>query len=403
MQYPETLPLRDHEVVLTFDDGPLPRNSNQVLQILADNCVKATFFTIGEQAQANPEGVRKLVQAGHTVASHSQRHPLNFNKMSEAQAKQEIEAGIASIKAAMTDPSALSPFFRIPGLMRAPPVEAYAEQQGIQIWSTDFLADDWHRISSAKVEELAMKRLDEMGKGILLLHDIQARTAGALPKILHDMKARGYQIVHVVPATADMPATPTEPEQWQMHPPSEDKAIARWPKLPNFIYAQTDVLPAPAASDFDPGEASLSLALGSAARQRGVPLQRQAPWPRPSDLQVATAGASLPVPSANVFDIPEKARAAIQPFPVTMHHFAEGELPTVRVATAEPRTRHGRGGRMASRQQAKGNARGNAKANAKASRIAHAEPAAARHEAAARPAGNAKHSVYVASLKKRKI
>src|SRR5438874_6862588 len=67
MQYAETLPLRDHEVVLTFDDGPLPRNSNQVLQILADNCIKATFFIIGEQARANPEGVRKLIAAGHTV------------------------------------------------------------------------------------------------------------------------------------------------------------------------------------------------------------------------------------------------------------------------------------------------------------------------------------------------
>src|SRR5690242_8915318 len=89
MQYPETLPLRDHEVVLTFDDGPLPRNSNQVLQILADNCAKATFFTIGEQARANPEGVRKLVAAGHTVGTHSQRHPLNFHKMTEAQARQE--------------------------------------------------------------------------------------------------------------------------------------------------------------------------------------------------------------------------------------------------------------------------------------------------------------------------
>src|SRR5713226_3482305 len=60
MQYAEALPLRDHEVVLTFDDGPLPRNSNQVLQILADNCIKATFFIIGEQARANPDGVRKL-------------------------------------------------------------------------------------------------------------------------------------------------------------------------------------------------------------------------------------------------------------------------------------------------------------------------------------------------------
>src|SRR6516162_4653278 len=65
MQYPETLPLEDHEVVLTFDDGPLPKNSNQVLQILADQCIKATFFEIGEQALANPEGVRKLAAAGH--------------------------------------------------------------------------------------------------------------------------------------------------------------------------------------------------------------------------------------------------------------------------------------------------------------------------------------------------
>src|SRR5690349_5613455 len=61
MQYSESLPLRDHEVVLTFDDGPVPRHSNQVLQILADQCVKATFFIIGRQAQANPDGVRKLV------------------------------------------------------------------------------------------------------------------------------------------------------------------------------------------------------------------------------------------------------------------------------------------------------------------------------------------------------
>src|SRR5579863_8457828 len=61
MQYRETLPLADHEVVLTFDDGPLPRNSNKVLEILADECVKATFFTIGDQARANPEGVRKLL------------------------------------------------------------------------------------------------------------------------------------------------------------------------------------------------------------------------------------------------------------------------------------------------------------------------------------------------------
>ena len=74
MQYAQTLPLEDHEVVLTFDDGPLPKYSNQILQILADQCVKATFFTIGSQANANPEGVRKVRDAGHTVATHTHRN-----------------------------------------------------------------------------------------------------------------------------------------------------------------------------------------------------------------------------------------------------------------------------------------------------------------------------------------
>ena len=387
MQYAETLPLRDHEVVLTFDDGPLPRNSNQVLQILADNCIKATFFIIGEQARANPEGVRKLIAAGHSVGTHSQRHPLTFHKMSEAQARQEIEQGIESTKAAMTDPSAIAPFFRIPGLLRAPPVEAYLESQGIQTWSTDFLADDWHRISSAKVYDLAMKRMEAAGKGILLLHDIQARTVGALPKILHDMKARGFKIVHVVPATPDLPATPTEPEQWQSYPLSENVRTARWPKLPNFIYADSDVLAAPAASNFDLTEGGVSLALDPAAQRRGgVP--KEALWPKLAALTVvASIADALPVPAAPVFDRPEKARAAIQPFPLQMHHYAEGELPAsaaIKTAGAGPRGRHGRGVRHAARQ---------------VRHVAHAARAGAKRHAV--HPGGGKRAVHVASLKKR--
>src|SRR6202795_1696740 len=218
MQYAETLPLRDHEVVLTFDDGPLPRNSNQILDILASNCVKATFFEIGRMAQAYPEGVRKLVAAGHSVGTHTQNHPLTMNHMPIDRARQEIDGGIASVKSALGDDAALDPFFRIPGLMRAEAVEDYLASQGIQVWSADFLADDWRHISSARVYDLAIKRLEETGKGILLLHDIQARTAAALPRILHEMKVRGYHIVHVVPATLQQPATPTEPPQWQFHP-----------------------------------------------------------------------------------------------------------------------------------------------------------------------------------------
>src|ERR1017187_2472633 len=93
MQYPETLPLEDHEVVLTFDDGPLPRNSNQILEILASQCVKATFFTIGRMAQASPEGVRKLRDAGHSIGTHTEDHPLGMNRMSIEHARQEIDDG----------------------------------------------------------------------------------------------------------------------------------------------------------------------------------------------------------------------------------------------------------------------------------------------------------------------
>ncbi len=333
MQYPETLPLEDHEVVLTFDDGPIPKNSNQVLQILADQCIKATFFEIGEQAKENPDGIRKLVAAGHTVGSHSYKHPLNFNKMSPGQAKQEIEAGIAPIKAAMVDPSAMSPFFRIPGLMRGEGVEEYAASAGLQIWSTDELADDWHRISSEKVYELAIKRLDEAHKGILLLHDIQARTVGALPKILHELKVRGYRIVHVVPATPELPATPTEPEQWLTHRPSLEVAYSRWPKLPNFIYdeAEAETLPAPALSDFEMPDGAILLSAEPFKRGASVP------WPRMALAEsVEPVSTVLPVPAENLFARPEKARAELQPFPTQPHHFDIPAVTAEDIAAASP-------------------------------------------------------------------
>src|SRR5207244_13508349 len=104
-------------------------------------------------------------------------------------------------------------------------------------------------VPPSRVYRRAMKRLEGKGKGILVLHDIQARTVAALPRILHEMKARGYRIVHVVPATTQQPNTPTEPPQWQVHPPSETVAISRWPKVPNFVFAEAGALPAPSLQD----------------------------------------------------------------------------------------------------------------------------------------------------------
>src|SRR5215467_10677989 len=214
MQYHETLPLADHEVVLTFDDGPLPPYSNRVLETLASQCVKATYFLIGRMARAYPEMVRKIYDAGHSVGTHSMTHPYTFNRMAPAKAHAEMDDGIAAAATALGEPNHVAPFFRIPGLIRADVIEKYMAEKHIQIWSADFPADDWKHLSASEVMKRALTRLDHYGKGVLLLHDIQPATAMMLPKLLQELKRRGYKIVHVVPATADMPKTPTTPDQW---------------------------------------------------------------------------------------------------------------------------------------------------------------------------------------------
>ena len=387
MQYRETLPLRDHEVVLTFDDGPLPKNSNQVLQTLADNCVKATFFTIGEQARANPEGVRKLAAAGHTIGTHSQTHPLTFHKMNLQQAQKQIDDGIDSTLAAVDDPSDLAPFFRFPGLLRSDVAEGYLASKGIQVWSTDLLADDWHHISSAAVYDLAVRRLEAKGKGILLLHDIQARTAAALPKILQTLKARGFHIVHVVPATPEQPATPTEPVDWQLYPPSEAVPIARWPKVPSFTIAEAEGFVAPALSDFDTPDGKLLLSAEPFAhvkRQGGVRLPTEASWPRAVDLPIELA-AVLPVPNQTLFELPKDAAAAFRSPPRHGASVAESELEGYdkkasagKKSGARSHVAHGAG---------------------RSGRLAHAAQKPGKHPVHVN--GGARRPVRVASLKKR--
>jgi peptidoglycan/xylan/chitin deacetylase (PgdA/CDA1 family) len=319
MQYAKTLPLRDHEVVLTFDDGPLPKYSYQILDILASQCVKATFFLVGRQANANPEGVRKVRDAGHTVATHTQNHPSNMNRLPIDRAQKEIEDGIASVTAALGDGTAPAPFFRIPGLGRSDIIEEYAETKGIQIWSADFPADDWRHVSPQRVYDLAIQRLEAKGKGILLLHDIQARTVAALPRILRELKARGYRIVHVVPATPEQPATPTEPQQWQLNPASELVATSRWPKIPNFAYVLNTALPAPALSeDLDWQD--------TAPRDRVQRrVWRDAQWSR--HVTLVLDHPSLPVPAATVFNLPESVR-------VTMLYTPPSARPVERTAQA---------------------------------------------------------------------
>ena len=350
MQYRKTLPLEDHEVVLTFDDGPLPKYSNQILDILAAHCAKATFFLVGRQANADPEGVRKVRDAGHTVATHSQNHPGGMVRLPLDRARQEIDQGIASVTAALADGTAPAPFFRIPGLSRNDGIEEYAASKGLQVWSADFPADDWRHVSAGRVYDLAIQRLEAKGKGILLLHDIQPRTVVALPRILRELKARGYRIVHVVPATPERPATPTEPQQWQLHPASELVAISRWPKIPKFAAAGPAVLPAPALSDLDWRNSAAEAR--APRRARGVPLPRQTPWPRHMTLSPESPLAALPVPAASLFKISESTRVTmLAGAPSARRAEGAAQPPRTTEVSAKPTGKSRRHGRSAAAGQ----------------------------------------------------
>jgi peptidoglycan/xylan/chitin deacetylase (PgdA/CDA1 family) len=256
--------------VLTFDDGPVPPYTSRVLETLAAECVKATFFMVGRQARAFPDMVRRVYNEGHTVASHSQNHPLIFTRLPMAAAENEIDQGRESVAAALGDERALAPFFRFPGLGRSDPIEAYLASKGIMTWSADVVADDWRRITAQQVLKRALDRLDRRGKGVLLLHDIQPRTALALPELLRALKARGYHVVHVVPAGPDRPKTVAPPEAWAT------RYTPLWPRVlerdPAFEEAsgEADVidLPISLASAAEPGSVAVPLVYPTPGRSR---------------------------------------------------------------------------------------------------------------------------------------
>jgi peptidoglycan/xylan/chitin deacetylase (PgdA/CDA1 family) len=217
MQYAETLPLADHEIVLTFDDGPSPRYTDPVLAILAAECVKATFFMVGKMAQTFPAEARKVRAEGDTVGTHSFSHPLTFNKISEVEAGAEIDKGIDAVAAALGSRDEVAPFFRVPGFLTSTTTEAALASRGLMTWSADIAADDWKRISGAEVANRTIAAIEAKGRGILDLHDIHEWTVEALPTILTELKQRGFKIVQIVPATATLAKTATTPEHWQIH------------------------------------------------------------------------------------------------------------------------------------------------------------------------------------------
>ena len=201
VQYPQTVPLRDHEVVLTFDDGPNPASTPQLLDALAAQCVKANFFLVGEHARAAPELVRREYEEGHAVGTHSQTH-ADLGKLPLADAEKEIQGGIAAANAALGVPNVAAPFFRAPYLSTNPALEQYLMKAGIMLWSIDVDPEDWRDITPQQMVVRTMTQLELKHSGIILMHDVQGHTAAAMPQLLQELKTHGYSVVHVVPGSA---------------------------------------------------------------------------------------------------------------------------------------------------------------------------------------------------------
>jgi len=208
--FPQTLPLEDHEIVLTFDDGPTPGKTDKVLTALAAECVRATFFMVGLNATEYPDMVRKVARLGHTIGYHTWDHP-HLDRLPTDQAEANIDRGIAAVEKALrgtasTTPS--TPFFRFPYFESTPDLLDRLQKRGIAVFGADFWAGDWNKMTPEEELRVLTGRLEVIRKGILLLHDPQQRTDEMLPAFLRYLHDHNYRIVHIVPA-----ATKTVSEQ----------------------------------------------------------------------------------------------------------------------------------------------------------------------------------------------
>lgn len=199
-QYPEHDFLRENEVVLTFDDGPLRRYTTMVLEALAAHCTQATFFMVGQMALTDPAMVQEVARAGHTIAIHTWSH-RNLRAIGATNAQREVELGISAVQRALGKP--VAPFFRFPYLADSPAMLEHLGQRNFATLSIDVDSRDFRTHNPREMQRTVMGVLAQKRKGILLFHDIQTSTAHGIRGVLDELASRNYRVVHIVPkATA---------------------------------------------------------------------------------------------------------------------------------------------------------------------------------------------------------
>jgi peptidoglycan/xylan/chitin deacetylase (PgdA/CDA1 family) len=193
------LALAPGEVILTFDDGPRPGKTDAILDILDQFGVKATFMMLGNAAAAHPDLVRTVAARGHTIGNHSYDH-ANLSSLTSQAALDDVVKGERAITRALAGSGqTLAPFFRFPYLAQTGFLRTNMRQGGTVILDVDIDSKDYYTNTPAQVAARTLSRLEARGSGIILFHDIHARTVAMLPDFLQQLEDRGYSVVRLVP------------------------------------------------------------------------------------------------------------------------------------------------------------------------------------------------------------
>lgn len=185
---------KEKVIALTIDDGPWPKTTAEMLDILKRNNVKATFFWVGSALQENPEIAKRVVAEGHAIGNHTWHHW--YRKMDEATAKSEIEKTNELI---YKTTGVKTSFFRPPGGYLNNGLAAYAKSQknSVVMWSVTSADTD----PRAKYQVFVKNVIRDAKPGaIVLMHDgggNRYRTVKALPEIISGLKQQGYRFVTV--------------------------------------------------------------------------------------------------------------------------------------------------------------------------------------------------------------
>ncbi|MBV8887747.1 MAG: polysaccharide deacetylase family protein [Chroococcidiopsidaceae cyanobacterium CP_BM_RX_35] len=184
---------QDKAIALTFDDGPWPKSTEQILGILQQHNIKSTFFWIGQNVKNYPQLAQKVVADGQTVGNHTWHHW--YRHMDRAAAASEIERTAAVI---FETTGVRTSIFRPPGgiLSNGPADYAKTHQYGVVMWSAD--SEDYNRPSVPRLVKNVLSRAKS--GGIVLMHDgggDRSHTVEALPLIIAALTKSGYRFVTV--------------------------------------------------------------------------------------------------------------------------------------------------------------------------------------------------------------